>query len=76
MSKTKAATRKMAGKIKEFTADILGHGRLSEEVKAQQRRAEAERDEAGHSTPWRSLIDLRESPDAAELVLALNFNLC
>lgn len=45
MSKPKAATRKAAGKVKELAAEMVGDGRLREDAKAQQRRAEAERDE-------------------------------
>lgn len=53
MTKTKAATRKAARKINELTAEIVGDGRLREEAKAQQRRAEAERDEpANDLNPW------------------------
>ena len=45
MTRTKAMARKAAAKAKQLAAEIIGDGELNAEGKAQERRAEAERDE-------------------------------
>ena len=42
MATLKDTTDKIAGKSKQAVAEIIGDGKLSEEGKAQQRKAEAE----------------------------------
>ena len=55
MAAMKSTSDKIAGKTKEAVAEIIGDGKLREEGKAQQRKAEAEAetvaDEQGDANP-------------------------
>ena len=51
MARLKDTTDKIAGKTKEAVAEIIGDGKLREEGKAQQRKAEVERDQPDGANP-------------------------
>ena len=51
MGTLKGAGDKIAGKTKEAAAEIIGDGKLREEGKAQQRKAETEADQPGGANP-------------------------
>ena len=51
MATLKDTGDKIAGKTKEAVAEIVGDGKLREEGKAQQRKAEAEADKQGDASP-------------------------
>ena len=51
MARLKGTTDKIAGKGKEAVAEIIGDGKLSEEGKAQQRKAETNTDEQSNADP-------------------------
>jgi uncharacterized protein YjbJ (UPF0337 family) len=51
MSTLKGAADRIAGKTKEAAAEIIGDGKLREEGKAQQRKAEAEADKPDDANP-------------------------
>ena len=55
MATLKGTTDKIAGKGKEAVAEIIGDGKLSEEGKAQLRKAEAKADEPGEASPLKPL---------------------
>jgi uncharacterized protein YjbJ (UPF0337 family) len=55
MGTLKGATDRIAGKTKEAAAEIIGDGKLREEGKAQQRKAETEADQQGDANPLDSL---------------------
>ena len=57
MATLKGTTDKIAGKGKQAVAEIIGDGKLSEEGKAQQRKAE-EADEPGEASPLKPLDKL------------------
>ena len=58
MAALKGTTDKIAGKTKEAVAEIIGDGKLREEGKAQQRKADAETDEPVDANPLRPLNKL------------------
>ena len=58
MATLKSITDRIAGKSKEAVAEIIGDGKLREEGKAQQRRADAEKDEAVDADPLKPLNKL------------------
>jgi len=58
MATLKGTTDKIAGKSKEAVAEIIGDGKLSEEGKAQQRKAEVKADEPGEAIPPEPLSKL------------------
>ena len=58
MARLKDTTDKIAGKSKQAVAEIIGDGKLSEEGKAQQRKAETEADQSGDVHPLRPLDKL------------------
>ena len=58
MATLKDTTDKIAGKGKQAVAEIIGDGKLREEGKAQQRKAEAEADEPGEANPLEPLDKL------------------
>jgi len=51
MATLKGTTDRIAGKSKEAVAEIIGDGKLREEGKAQQRKAEAEESEPDEANP-------------------------
>jgi len=51
MATLKDTTDKIAGKSKQAVAEIIGDGKLSEEGKAQQRKAEANTDQQSNADP-------------------------
>jgi hypothetical protein len=55
MGKIKATARKAIGKTKEAGAEILGDGKLQEEAKAEQHKAEEEDNERGNLKPFGNL---------------------
>jgi hypothetical protein len=58
MATLKSTTDRIAGKSKEAVAEIIGDGKLREEGKAQQRRADAETDEPVDANPLKPLTHL------------------
>jgi uncharacterized protein YjbJ (UPF0337 family) len=58
MATLKGTTGKIAGKAKEAVAEIIGDGKLREEGKAQQRKAEAEANEPDEANPLEPLDKL------------------
>jgi hypothetical protein len=55
MGKTKARARKASAKAKEAIAEVLGDGKLQEEAKAEQRKAEEEENEPSSLNPLGNL---------------------
>ena len=51
MATLKGTTDKIAGKSKQAVAEIIGDGKLREEGKAQQRKAEANTDQQSNADP-------------------------
>ena len=51
MARLKDTTDKIAGKSKQAVAEIIGDGKLREEGKAQQRKAEANTDQQSNADP-------------------------
>lgn len=58
MRTLKGTRDKIAGKSKQAVAEIIGDGKLSEEGKAQQRKAEAEANRSGDAAPLEPLNKL------------------
>jgi uncharacterized protein YjbJ (UPF0337 family) len=58
MATLKGTTDRIAGKSKEAVAEIIGDGKLREEGKAQQRKAEAEESEPDEADPLEPLNKL------------------
>ena len=58
MATLKGTTDRIAGKGKQAVAEIIGDGKLSEEGKAQQRKAEVEAEEPDEASPLKPLDKL------------------
>jgi uncharacterized protein YjbJ (UPF0337 family) len=58
MGTPKSLTEKISGKTKEAVAEIIGDGKLREEGKAQQRKAELEPDQPDDANPLEPLNKL------------------
>jgi uncharacterized protein YjbJ (UPF0337 family) len=58
MTRLAAMKDKLAGKTKEFVAEIVGDGKLQEEGKHQERAGEARKDEPSDLNPFRDLNNL------------------
>jgi uncharacterized protein YjbJ (UPF0337 family) len=58
MATLKSIPDRIAGKSKEAVAEIIGDGKLREEGKAQQRKADAEKDEPVDANPLKPLNKL------------------
>ena len=58
MATLKGTTDKIAGKGKQAVAEIIGDGKLSEEGKAQQRKADVQADQPGEASPLKPLDKL------------------